>query len=422
MAALLLRALTRAACLLALAVLNAGAVTEGSSGPSAQWGEASIRSSRVETPGSAALPPKPRWQAAPMNLMVVVEAGDDHVSIVDGDRFEVIHRFASRSALHGEPRFTPDGRFVYFGTRDGWVNKYDLWNLTPVAEVRAGLEMRKLALSGDGQWVIAANDLPRTLVLFDANLKLVRSYPAATLDGRSASRVAVVYDATPRHSFIVAMNDIPELWEISYDPKAEPIFDGLVHDYRMGEGLAKPGFLGVRRTLLDEPVEDFFFDPSYRHVVGSTRSQGGKPARAQVVNLDVRRRIAEFPLPGMPHLASGISFAWEDTVLLALPNLRDGALTVLESMLSPGARDTITIIDKRRLEAVAQVREPGRTLSHIEFTRDGRYALVSLSEMEGALIVYDAQTFKEIKRLPMSKPVGTYSVGDKLPRFEGSAR
>ena len=29
-----------------------------------------------------------------MNLFVVVEGGDHHVSLVDGDRFEVIHRFA----------------------------------------------------------------------------------------------------------------------------------------------------------------------------------------------------------------------------------------------------------------------------------------------------------------------------------------
>ncbi len=453
MAALLLRALTRAACLLALAVLNAGAVTEGSSGPSAQWGEASIRSSRVETPGSAALPPKPRWQAAPMNLMVVVEAGDDHVSIVDGDRFEVIHRFASRSALHGEPRFTPDGRFVYFGTRDGWVTKYDLWNLTPVAEVRAGLDMRNLALSGDGHWVMAANYLPRTLVLFDANLNLVRSYPVATPDGKTASRVAAVYDAAPRHSFVAALKDIPELWEISYNPMAEPIFDGLVHDYKMGEGLAKPGFLGVRRTRLDEPLEDFFFDQSYRHAVGSTRSQGIKPIAAQVVNLDVRRRIVEFPLPGMPHLGSGITFTWRDTLVLAAPNLKDGALAVVDtktwkvlktiatpgpgffigshensayawvdSVLSPSARDSLTIIDKRTLAVVAQVREPGRTLSHIEFTRDGRYALASLGEMDGALIVYDARTFKEVKRLPMSKPVGKYNVGNRIARSEGSSR
>ena len=65
-----------------------------------------------------------------MNLFVVVEGGDHHVSIVDGDRFEPIHRFASRFALHGGPKFSPDGRYVYFGSRDGWITKYDLWNLT----------------------------------------------------------------------------------------------------------------------------------------------------------------------------------------------------------------------------------------------------------------------------------------------------
>ena len=30
--------------------------------------------------------------------------------------------------------------------------------------------------------------------------------------------------------------------------------------------------------------------------------------------------------------------------------------------------------------------------------------------MDGALIVYDASTLTEIKRLPMSKPVGKYNV------------
>jgi hypothetical protein len=67
------------------------------------------------------------------------------------------------------------------------------------------------------------------------------------------------------------------------------------------------------------------------------------------------------------------------------------------------------------------VREPGKTLAHIEFTKDGRYALASVWEMDGALIVYDAQTFKEVKRLPMSKPVGKYNVWNKITRSEGLA-
>src|SRR5512138_656588 len=200
--------------------------------PAPRWAEADIRASRVETEGAAQLPGKPVWRADPMNLFVVVEGGDHHVSLVDGDRFERIHRFASRYALHGGPKFSPDGRYVYFGSRDGWITKYDLWNLTIVAEVRAGLNMRNVAVSSDGRWVMAANYLPRTLALFDADLNLVKTYVAASLDGKATSRVSAVYDAAPRRSFVVALKDLPEVWEIPYARKAAPIHDGLVHDHR----------------------------------------------------------------------------------------------------------------------------------------------------------------------------------------------
>ena len=50
------------------------------------------------------------------------------------------------------------------------------------------------------------------------------------------------------------------------------------------------------------------------------------------------------------------------------------------------------MVDKRTLELVSTLRpEPGKSAAHVEFTRDGRYVLVSLWQMDGALIVYDAQ-------------------------------
>jgi hypothetical protein len=64
---------------------------------------------------------------------------------------------------------------------------------------------------------------------------------------------------------------------------------------------------------------------------------------------------------------------------------------------------------------------PGKTLAHVEFTRDGRYALASLWEMDGALIVYDAVTLEEVKRIPMKKPVGKYNVWNKIMREEGTS-
>ena len=423
--------------------------------PAPTWGDDDIRASRVVTPVPANEPAKPVWSADPMNLFLVVEGGHHHVSLLDGDKFEVITRFASRYALHGGPKFTPDGRYVFFGSRDGWITKYDLWRLRVVAEVRAGLNMRNVAVSGDGRWVMAANYLPRNAVLFDADLNLVRNYPATSLDGKQASRVSAVYDATPRRSFVVALKDVPELWEISYDPAAEPIHDGYVHDYRMGESIAKPGFQGVRRTPLEEPLDDFFFDQTYTYVLGATRprqSAQAEGATAQVVNLNIRRKVADLPIAGMPHLGSGITFAWNGTTVLASPNLQGGAIDVVDmkswkpvrtiatpgpgffmrshentpfawtdSMMSPTGKDTLTIIDKRTLEVVAKVREPGKTLAHIEFTKDGRYALASVWEMDGAVVVFDAQTFKEVKRLPMSKPVGKYNVWNKITRSEGTS-
>ena len=420
--------------------------------PAPRWEEADIRASRVANPDAAQWPARPRWDADPMNLFVVVEGGDHHVSLVDGDKLEVIHRFASRFALHGGPKFSPEGRYVYFGSRDGWITKYDLWNLGVVAEVRAGLNMRNVAVSADGRWIMAANYLPHTLVLFDAELNPVRSYAATTADGRQSSRVSAVYDAAPRRSFVVALKDVAELWEISYDPNAPPIHDGLVHDYQLGEALPKPGFLGVRRTPLDEPLDDFFFDDAYRHAIGTTRAAADGSTAAQVINLDVRRRVATVPLAGMPHLGSGITFAWNGSRVLATPNLKDGVITVIDmarwkpvaqvatpgpgfflrshentpyawadAMMSP-ARDTLTVIDKRTLQPVATLRpQPGRTVAHIEFTRDGRYALASLWEDDGALIVYDAATLREVKRIPMRKPVGKYNVGNKLSRSEGTS-
>jgi hypothetical protein len=133
-------------------------------------------------------------------------------------------------------------------------------------------------------------------VLFDPALERARTWRATGLDGRIVSQVADVRDNPARRSFLVSFTTLPELWEISYDPQAEPIFDGLVHDYRMGEGIARSGFLGVRRTPLDAPFTVLSIAGGGRHVVGTTRHPDGSVTR-DVVHLDVRRRISREPVP-----------------------------------------------------------------------------------------------------------------------------
>jgi hypothetical protein len=258
------------------------------------WEVTDIEASREVLVAPTALADAPRYDADPLNLFVVVEAGDHHVTILDGDRFEPMTRFPSRFALHGGPKFSPDGRFVYFASRDG--------------------------------------------------------------------------------------------------------------------------------------------------------------DKAAVVHLDVRREIAELPLPGLPHLGSGISWELDGRRVLATPHLKDGAVSVIDmadwrvikriETLGPGFfmrshentpyawvdvffgpdRDAVHVLDKRTLEIVATLRPAqGKTAAHVEFTRDGRYALLSIWDTDGALVVYDAETLDEVTRIPMVKPSGKYNVWNKIHGSEGTS-
>ncbi|MGD9585962.1 MAG: cytochrome D1 domain-containing protein [Brachymonas sp.] len=412
------------------------------------WTEADMRASHHTFVQPDYGPVAPVFRADPRNLFVVVEAGDHHVSILDGDTFTPLTRFASHYALHGGPKFSPDGRFVYFGSRDGWVSQYDLYRLQKVAEIRVGINTRNVAVSDDGKWVMAGNTLPNTLVLLDAHgLAPVRTYPVVDRQGHP-SRVSAVYDAAPRKSFVVALKDAPELWEISCDPHAEPLYKGLVHDYRLKEAMPTPAYLEPRVIPLDVVLDDFYFDPDYRYVMGASRAGKG-----EVISLLSGAKVADLPLRGMPHLGSGITFRHDGHLYMASTNLQTSSVTVIDmgtwkvvkdiplpgpgfflrshedtpymwadSMMSPTARDTLSIIDKRTLQVVRELRlRPGKTNAHVEFTRDGRYALVSIMENPGELVVVDARTLREVKSLPMSKPIGKYNVFNKVTRSEGTS-
>ncbi len=414
------------------------------------WDLADIAASRIVHNPPAGLGDAPVHDADPMNLFTVVETGDHHVTILDGDTFTPLWRFPSRFALHGGAKYSPDGRFVYLASRDGWVSKYDLRTFKPVAEVRVGINTRNIAVSADGRYVMAGNFLPHTLVILDAReLTPIKLIDVVGVKGGS-SRVSAVYTARPRESFIVALKDIPEVWEISYADDPRPVPVGLIHNHQPGmqEGAFDHGPFPVRHIVLDDYVDDFLFDQDYRNLMGAARNA----KNGQVVNLNVGRKVADLALTGLPHLGSGITFEFEGRQVFATPHLKDGVISVIDmetwqtvkriETLGPGFfmrshektpyawvdvffgpnRDAIHVIDKRTLEIVETVRPaPGKTAAHIEFTKDGKYALASIWDMEGALVVYDAETLKEVKRIPMVKPSGKYNVHNKITLSSGTS-
>ncbi len=140
---------------------------------------------------------------------------------------------------------------MYSLPRDGWVTKFDLWNLKVVAEA-CWHQHANAAVSGDGKWVAVANYLPHSLVILDADLNFKKLLPVKDKDGKVSSRVSAVYDASPRQSFVAALKDVKEVWEVSYNPKADDIPAGMIHDFKYKEGAFVPGFLNPVRTQLDD--------------------------------------------------------------------------------------------------------------------------------------------------------------------------
>jgi DNA-binding beta-propeller fold protein YncE len=203
----------------------------------------------------------------------------------------------------------------------------------------------------------------------------------------------------------------------------------------------------VKRIGTQDYLDDFFLTQNYEQIIGTTR--GGL---SQVVDLDLKRAVADVELPGMPHLSSGITWKYGDTVVLATPNIKEGEVTIIDTgnwkvikqikTQGPGFfmrshenspyawvdvffgpnSDLMHVIDKQTLEIVKTLKPaPGKTSAHVEFTQDGKYALVSIWDDDGALVIYDATTLEEIKRLPMKKPSGKYNVHNKLTRSSGTS-
>ncbi len=369
----------------------------------------------------------PIWASDPMNITLVVETGDHHVSVLDGDTFEVLDRFATPFAVHGGPKFSPDGRYVFIMSRDGWVQKYDIWALKEVGQVRAGVNSRNIAMSKDGKHLAVSNYLPMTLTILSTEDLSVEKVMDVVGSDNTPSRVSAVYQAPQRDSFVLALKDTPEIWEVSTNP------DTLFNN---------------RRIMLTEPLDDFFFSPDYRFLIGAARASD----QGVVVNLSQGREIANLPLAGMPHLGSGISWMREGGRVLATPHLREGMISVIDMKTwslvktiktdGPGFfmrshentpyvwagvffgpnKDKLHVIDKQTLEIVKTLDpEPGKTVAHVEFTKDGKHALVSIWEDDGAVIVYDAATQQEIKRLPMRKPSGKYNVWNKISFSDGTS-
>lgn len=339
------------------------------------------------------------------DFFMVVEGGTGKVHFMDGKSFTVLDSVKA-GAIHGGPKFDHDLKNAYMVSRDGWVVKYDLVNLKEAGRIRAGVSARNIAISADNRHIAVAALLPEALVMLDADtLKPIRTF--------SLGAISSVYSLRGSSRFLVALKDRPELVIID-----------------------QTGF-ETKTITIDQPLTDFFIEPSERYIIGTSREGG----LITVVDLQEGKVVKSLESKvRMPHLASAATWRANGSVYAAFPHINEAAVSVMElynwelkkiiKTKGPGffARaheyaahiwvdtntDTIQLIDKKTLEVTGEVTpQSGKKAMHIEFTKEGSFALVSIWEDDGAVVVYDTRSLKPVKSLPFKKPVGKYNATNK---------
>ncbi|MBW1842809.1 MAG: c-type cytochrome [Deltaproteobacteria bacterium] len=367
-----------------------------------RWSLEDIATSRVEEdlkPGAISS------DIAREELILVVERGSGGVSVLDGASMRELDRFTV-GRVHGGIKFDRGLHQALVVTRDGTLVDYDLDRGSVRTRVKVGVNTRNIAVSDDGKFVAAANQLPQGLVVLDGRLRPLATFP---LPGQPSA----VYRVPRSSDFMVTLRDLPQLYFVHYPE------------------------LKIRRVELPEPFEDFIFIPGTTRLVASSR----KGSQLVLYDFERNKILGTLGAEGLPHLFSASFFRRDGTLHAAFNHMGVPRLSIIDmdrfevvaqlalvgagyfTRTHPGTpylwidsnTEAIQLVDKRSFELVDRmlVPEAGKKAMHVEFTADGAKALVSIWHDDGAVVVYDAKTLTEIQRIPYAMPVGKYNAANK---------
>jgi plastocyanin len=239
---------------------------------------------------------------------------------------EAPQRVALRDGLLPQLHTLANGQDVLVATRSGWVMRVNVPQGRITAELKTESTLTSTALSaplagGAPAKLMLVSDNPPALLFIDEHLRqAAQPLPLRGAAGELASGALPVLTAAPRSSFVVALQGVGELWEISYNPTAPDIGLGLVHDFQYREGHFVRGFLNAKRTRLACPARGLALSPSGHEVLTlhdcTHPGAPSGPAMLQITHLDVRKPTAQATLPCLPSVPA--TLAWvEDTALAA---------------------------------------------------------------------------------------------------------
>jgi|GEM_PF-3022209 len=351
------------------------------------------------------------------NLVLLSNPTAKKAWLVDSDTLMIAKTIPIPGEIIAEPIISSDKRFIYFALAEGWIAAYELQSHTFTAKVRVAIKSRSMALSHDNRYLAVGNYQPNSIVILDAkNLKALKLLSVDDGFGH-VSRVNAIHTNAVLETFAIALNDIPQAWEISYADDPPPGFSGWEHSYQQESGdLVKSKPFPVRRLSVQENLMDFRFGPDLITLMGNNAQGVG-----QIVDVDIRRTL--FTLEDHPglNLDSALLWAYNGRQVLATTQKNINAILIFDTenwqlinsipISVPGlwgrthpqsnyafftlTTNQLIVMDKRNLESKKIISLDENIIS-INFNRDGQNILIQTPKKLFVLNNFDLKIFKRL--------------------------
>ena len=401
-------------------------------------------------------PTKPMHGRNWENFFLVIERDAGKVAVVDGDKKEIITHIDTGYAVHvlkttehsnmDQPK--NPGRFWYTMGRDGKLTKIDLWanpDKMRVAEVQVAYDARDVAVSGDGKYIIGGGYWPPHAVIVDAvtmePLKVISSR-GVNVDGEyvNESRVAAIYNTPNAPTWLVAMKELGQVWQVDYSDLDNLRIDKIdTHKF----------------------LHDGFFDPTQKYFQIAANASN----RMEIVDVDSRKAVASIetgklphpgpganwidpkcgPVGGTVHLGEGLITTWgndpkghpDQAWKICYKVETEGPGLFLRThpksdyvwldhikTPEPEIQQSIEVLDKKTGKMVKSIRltdKENHAAVHIEFNNDGSEVWTSVWNRKdslkpnGEIIIFDAKTLEEKARIKgFYAPTGKFNVYNRV--------
>lgn len=340
-----------------------------------------------------------------LNLTAVVERGVSKIWLMEDQK--ILDKF-DFSDVHGGIKYSRDYSQFFVPSRDGYVGKYSI-GAGYVGKIRACISLRNITVSNDNSFLAVSCLYPKQLVILkQSDLSVKKIIPLT-------GKVSGIYTLNNENMGIFTYRDKPELLFLDFNK------------------------LTLLTKKLKEPIEDFFIDPLDKFLLASSRNGSSVSA----INLKTQKVEFEKEISGMPHLSSASYWYDKGNFYFATFHIKSNFISVWKMYdweyvknievggngffvrSHPGApdlwidngSDEVVLVNKKTLNLQKIKPIPGKKFTHTEFSKNGQIAFLSIFEKEGALLLYDTATLKEMNKFDISFPVGKYNVVNKEREF-----